>query len=349
MRSRHKTLLVTTGICVVLVALLMRYAARRPAPDEAQTPRYVSRTADIMASPITVQVAAEHALVATEKVFAIFRDVDTRMSEWKETSPLSAVNRRAGGEAVPVPDDLRAVLRRGVEIGDITGGAFDVTWAALWGLWDFRAAEPRVPDDEEIARRVALVDYRRLEIDDDAGRVLLPERGMMLGLGGIAKGHALDLAAAELRAGGVESFLISAAGQMMVGGMKHDRAWRIGIRDPRGAPNDFFAHLEVTDVSVSTSGDYERFFLLDGVRYHHILDPRTGRPARGVRSATVVCADATLADALSTSLIVLGTDGALALVETLEGVETVLVDEQARVHVTSGLEGRLIMRHDPIR
>ncbi|MHC5112927.1 MAG: FAD:protein FMN transferase [Planctomycetota bacterium] len=348
MRNRH-SVLVTTGICAILVALGLRYVVRAPSTGEAQESTFVTSTALIMASPVSVQAPVDQVDTAAEIVFGVFRDVDARMSEWKDSSPLSSVNRAAGYGAVPVPDDLRAVLRRGVQIGDLTNGAFDVTWAALWGLWDFKAETPRVPDDDKITERVALVDYKRVEIDDDAGTVRLAEPGMMLGLGGIAKGYALDQSAEALRAKGIHSFLISAAGQMLVGAEKNGRPWRIGIRDPRGEPADFFAHIEVTNTSVSTSGDYEQYFVLDGRRYHHILDPRTGRPARGVRSATVVCADATLADALSTSLIVLGPDAGLALVETLPGVEAVVVDQEGALHVSSGLGDELILRRDPVR
>jgi thiamine biosynthesis lipoprotein len=335
------TLILALGIVIVLL--------RRVPEAEAPLP-YVSFTEEIMAAPISVLLPVDRSREGAEIVFDIFREVDARMSEWNDTSPLSSVNRAAGVEPVHVPEDLRRLIRRGIKIGDLTGGAFDITWAALWGLWDFNADPPRVPDEERIEARLRLVDYRRLEIDDEAGTVYLPEKGMLIGLGGIAKGYALDRAAAALRAAGIDSFLISAGGQMMVGGRRGDRPWRIGIRDPRMGPADYFAYLTVTDTSVSTSGDYERFFILDGVRYHHILDPRTGRPAHPpgrLRSATVVCADATLADALSTALIVLGREEALALVESLDGVEAVLVDDKAQVHTTSGLDGELQLVREP--
>jgi thiamine biosynthesis lipoprotein len=315
--------------------------------DGAPAGDWLAFVQEIMATPVEVLLPAEAGASAAEVVFDVFRQVDARMSEWKPTSPLSAVNEAAGREPVAVPADLRDVIRRGLEIGDLTDGAFDVTWAALWGLWDFRSESPRVPTDEAIEARVQRVDYRRVMIDGRAGTVLLPEAGMAIGLGGIAKGHALDLAAGALRDRGVPDFLISAGGQVVAGGRRGERAWRVGIRDPRGAPEDFFARLSVEDTSVSTSGDYERFFILDGVRYHHVLDPRTGRPARGVRSVTVVSRDATLADALSTALMILGVERGLSLAESLEDVEAVLVDDQAAVHVTSGLRDTLEILHAP--
>jgi FAD:protein FMN transferase len=285
---------------------------------------------------------------AAKAVFTIFEDVDARMSEWKPTSPLSAVNREAGVSAVPVPDDLRAVIRRGIEIGERTDGAFDITWAALWGLWDFKAAQPVVPPAEEVTLRAGLVDYRQLRIADDAGTVMLSRVGMKIGLGGIAKGWALDRADELLRDRGFDDYLLQGGGQVQAAGDKGDGVhWKVGIRDPRGAADDFFAIVEAEDVSVSTSGDYERFFVVDGVRYHHILDPRTGMPAQGLRSATVVHADATLADAMSTAVMVLGAERGLALVEAEPGMEAVLVDADGAVLVSRGLAASLTLVHAP--
>lgn len=334
-----------------LLAVVLTACTPAPTPD----PPYATFTTDVMSTTLSVTLpAGEGAEEQAEAVFGVFREVEARMSEWKESSPLSAVNRHAGGEAVAVPADLRLVLRRAVETAEMTDGAFDPTWAALWGLWDFRAEEPAVPEAAEVARRAALVDWRELEIDDDAGTVRLAQEGMMLGLGGIAKGHALDRSAALLRQRGVESFLLVAGGQVVAGGARRtaegSRPWRVGVRDPRGPEEDFFAWLDLTDASASTSGDYESYFVLDGVRYHHVLDPRTGRPARsGLASATVVSADATLADALSTALVVMGEERGLALVEELDGTEALVVTRDGDWRTTAGLEGTLTLVHPPGR
>jgi len=353
------TLLVILG---GLVLAVLRHSEAPPstAPPETSQAQYATFTAESMATTIRATVpAGPQAESQAQAVFDTFRDVDREMSEWREGSPLTAVNRAAGGESVQVPRDLFDLIRRGLEIGDLTHGAFDITWAALWGLWDFRAETPRVPSDAEIAARTRLVDYRRVELDPEHLTVRLPEKGMAIGLGGIAKGYALGRAAEVLRewpGGGVDSFLLVAGGQVLaVGGKRSsdgdgthgEGPWRVGVRDPRGGPGDLFALLALEDGSLSTSGDYERFFILDGVRYHHVLDPRTGRPARGVRSATVVCRDPVLADALSTALIVLGVDKALDLVAGMDGVEAVLVDDRGAVRESDGLRGRLEMLHPP--
>lgn len=330
--SRRGALAVAVAALVALGVWGVERRGAEPGPAD-----FVTYRGATMATTVAVTVPAGPAAEGHARaVLAVFREVDARMSEWKDTSPLAAVNRAAGSHPVAVPEDLRQVLQRASEIGEATDGAFDVTWAALWGLWDFKAAEPRLPPRQEVARRVALVDFRQLAIDDAAGTVYLPRAGMMLGLGGIAKGHALDRAAAVLAERGVDDYLIAAGGQVMARGDRGGRPWRVGIRDPRGGPEDIFARVEVRDASVSTSGDYESFFVVDGVRYHHILDPRTGWPARGLRSATVVAADATHADALSTAFVALGAERALAVAERL-GVEAVLVDGSGRVVSTPGL------------
>jgi thiamine biosynthesis lipoprotein len=345
MPRRRRTWLIALIILVGLAMVVTRVGMHRAhTPDDE--PRYVDATELIMSSPITALLPQRHA-DQIDLVFEIFRDVDRNFSEWKPGSPITAVNENAGGQPIEVPAEVLALVRRSVEIGERTGGAFDITWAALWGVWDFKADQPEIPSDEELARRAALVDFRRVQIDHGKRTIFLPEAGMKLGTGGVAKGYALDRAAEALRARGVDSFLLSAAGQMAVAGMRGDRPWRIGIRDPRAPADDYFAFLDVTDTTVSTSGDYERFFVRDGVRYHHILDPGTGRPVRGLRSTTIVCADGALADAISTAVMVLGRERGMALVEGLDAVEAVLVDEDARVHVSSGLEGKLNIVHPP--
>jgi FAD:protein FMN transferase len=278
-------------------------------------------------------------------VFAAFREVEATMNEWRADSPIGQVNARAGEGSVVVPRDVLALVKRSLEIGALTGGAFDVTWAALWGIWDFRpGAPPVVPKPETIAEKLPLIDYRLVKLDEQASTIELPRRGMKLGLGGIAKGYALDRAVAALRERKVGSFLISGGGQVYAGGRRGDRRWRIGIRDPRGEPDDYVASLEVEDVSLSTSGDYEHFFEAGGVRYHHILDPRTGQPTRKARSATVISPDAALADALSTALMVLGPKEGIELVQRLDNVDAVIIDAAGDIVATPRARALLRLR-----
>ncbi|MCB1008346.1 MAG: FAD:protein FMN transferase, partial [Acidobacteria bacterium] len=213
---------------------------------------------------------------AARECLDLFSRLDLELSEWKEGSPLSAVNRAAGERPVAVPQELYDLLARSLDIARATDGAFDPTWAALWGLWDFRSETPALPGAEAVAARTRLVDYRRVELDAAARTVYLPERGMQLGLGAIGKGYALDRAAALLEARGRHDFLLVGGGQVLARGKKGKRPWRIGVRDPRGGARDLFARVDVSGASLSTSADNESFFFVDGARYHHILDPRTG-------------------------------------------------------------------------
>ena len=319
-------------------------AEAQPSPSAHE---WVTVSSEHMRTRIDVTLPSDQAHHASE-VFTVFDHVDQVANEWKSESPLSAVNARPGVD-VPVPDDLRALVRRSLQIGELTDGAFDVTWGAMWGLWNFNRDIPAIPSQMEIERRLPLVGYQQVVVNDDQGTVRVGE-GMIVGLGGIAKGQALDVAGARLRELGVTQFSISAGGQVLVAGDRvgpdgERRPWRVGIRDPRGEPDDYFAIVEARDQSVSTSGDYERFFIIDGVRYHHIMDPRTGWPARGLRSATVIGGDATLMDALSTAVMVLGVEKGLALVERLPEVDAVVVDLYGQVFSTEG--ARIQQVHQP--
>lgn len=318
----------------------------------SRAPRFASFDGEAMSTTwqVTLREGTDPAAAAAaaDACFALFRQLDLELSEWKEGSPLAAVNRAAGIAPVAVPQELFGLVARAVEIGRETEGAFDVSWAALWGLWDFRAAAPVLPDREAIAARRSLVDYRRIVLDPAARTIFLPEAGMKLGLGGIAKGYALERAGALLRERGFESFLLVSGGQVYARGNRGGRPWQVGVRDPRGPRDEVFATLPLGGGSLSTSADNESFFVADGVRYHHILDPRTGWPSRGLRSATVLAADPTLADALSTAVMVLGRERGLAVAERL-GAGALVVDERGEVAMTPELAAIVTLLHSPRR
>ncbi len=294
---------------------------------------YVRGVEVIMTTSVSVVVPAEHA-DAVEEVFAVFRDVEMAMSEWREDSPLAAVNAAAGGDPVEVPPVLLAAVQRSLAIADLTGGAFDPTWAALWDLWDFKASNPVVPSADAIANRLPLVDWELVDVDAGAVSIRLSRKGMAMGLGGIAKGIAMDHAVLVLDARGVDSFMITVGGQVCVRGLKSGRPWHVGVQEPGGGRSDLIMTLELTDTCLSTSGDAEQFFEVGGIRYHHVLDPRTGMPSRGVRSVTVITPDATLADALSVALMVMGVDRGLQLVRNLPDVDAILIDDTGSIHST---------------
>jgi thiamine biosynthesis lipoprotein len=303
------------------------------------------------------------AQAASEAVFEEFRRLDALMSNWVDTSEVSRVNAAAGGKPVPVSDELLHVVSLAQKVSRRTGGAFDITVGAYRGLWKFdQDLDGTLPEPAEVTARRRLTGYRDLLIDARRKTIKLRRKGMAITLGGIAKGYAVDRAAAILRDRGLDDFIVQAGGDLFVSGTKGAQKWRVGIRDPRGARDATFALTELTDRTFSTAGDYERGFVKDGVRYHHILDPKTGYPTRGCRSVTVIAKDAMTADAWDTTLLVLGPERGLKLAEKLPDIEAVFVDSKNKVRVTSGLAlvegdvrtelaaglvGRILILHPP--
>ena len=282
------------------------------------------------------------AQAAFDEVFAEFSRLEKLMSTWIPDSDIQRANQAAGVAPVQVSAEVRDVLKAARQISEWTGGKFDVTFGALSGLWKFDHDQDNViPDMREVRRRLPLIDYRAIQIDDAAGTVFLARKGISVHLGGIGKGYAIDRGANILRRRGVRDFMIQSGGDIYVAGMKDGRPWRLGVQDPGGPANRIFAELDLSDGAFSTSGDYERSFIKDGRRYHHILDPATGEPARGSRSVTIVANTATIADGLSTGVFVMGPQAGMALIERLPDVEGVIVSDKNEVLISSGLVGRV--------
>ena len=319
--------------------------SQEPAAPDSSFARLVTASRLSMGSSVnlTAWTADEPAArAAFDEVFAEFTRLEKLMSTWIPESDVSRINRAAGLNPVRVSAEVRDVLNTARQMSEWTGGRFDVTFGALSGLWKFDHDQDNVaPDMPEVRRRLALIDYRAIQMDDAAGTVFLARRGMSMHLGGIGKGYAVDRGVAILRQRGVRNFMVQSGGDIYVGGMKDGRPWRLAIQDPRGPANRSIADLDLSDGTFSTSGDYERYFIKDGRRYHHILDPTTGEPARGTRSVTIVSNLAVVADGLSTGVFILGPEAGMALIERLPDVEGVVVSETNEVMISSGLKGRL--------
>jgi len=335
--------------CVVLTGVCLALPACRSGAGRPRHPVTEERLAMGSRLRVTVWTADEPAArAAVARVFAEFERLDALLSVWRAGSDVLRLNAAAGREAVAVHEDTRRVLDAARQVSDWTGGAFDVTFGALADAWRFdHDQDDRVPTAAEIAARLPLVDYRQVRVDAGPGTAFIARPGMRVHLGGIGKGYAVDRAVALLRAAGFGDFLVQSGGDLYVGGRNGEAPWRLGIQDPRGPAETVFASLEVTDATFSTSGDYERFFEQDGVRYHHLIDPAVGQPARGCRSVTIVARQATVADGLSTGVFILGPERGMALVERLPDVEAVIVTADNRVLVSSGLRGRLTVERPP--
>jgi len=278
-----------------------------------------------------------------------FRRLEDLMSNWRNGSDIQILNAAAGDHPVPIAPEIRELLRTANQVSEWTNGRFDVTFGVMSGLWkfDYQNEDQTIPDPKEVARRRKLINYRDLKMDDEKGTAFLLREGMVVNLGGIGKGYAVDRARNLLLAAGFRNFMIQFGGDMYVAGNAGDRPWRLGIQDPRGKDNHIFASIELSDSTFSTSGDYERFFIKDGRRYHHIIDPATGEPSMGCRSVTIVAKSATIADGLSTGVFIMGPEAGMALIERLPEVEGVIVSSKNEVLVSSGLKKRLTILAQP--
>jgi FAD:protein FMN transferase len=289
------------------------------------------------------------ARAAMGKALAEIARLESLLSEWRDDSEIGRVNRQPG-DWVRVGPESFEVIQKGLWAGGLSHGVFDITFQAMSDVWKFGSAsdaKPRVPSRSEIGARRKLVDYRRVETDDTASSVRIG-KGQKLGLGGIAKGYIVDRAARVLREAGLDAFLVQAGGDLYGAGKKPDGSpWVSGIQDPRGTVGQFFGAIALEDHAFSTAGDYARAYVLNGKRYHHIIDPRTGYPATACRSVTVWAPDAFLADAIDDIVFILGPERGLPIVESLDGVGAVIVDAKNRVTVSRRLEGRVKILQAP--
>ena len=298
---------------------------------------WLRREEAIMGTAINVELWADDAEQGEAAITAVMGEmhrIDQCMSPHKPDSELSRINRDAAHSALPISAEMTRLLARANDFAQLSGGAFDITYAAVGQLYDYRQ---RVrPSDAALARARALVGWRHLILDANARTVRFALPGMRIDLGGFAKGHAVDNATALLRERGIRHAIVSAGGDSRVIGDRRGRPWTIGVRDPR-RPGEMVAMLPLEDVSISTSGDYERYFDADGVRHHHLIDPATGRSPSSVHSVTILAEDGLTTEALSKCVFVLGVEKGLRLIESQQGVDAVIVDAAGALHYSTGL------------
>lgn len=302
------------------------------------------KTMILMDTLVAINVVAdspEKADAAINNAFAEIGRLGALLNFFSSESELSRINRNAGTSEVRVSPDTLDVIEKAVYVSESTHGAFDPTIGPEMALWDFRSR--RIPDEKDIRERLPLVNYRLIRINKKWSTVYLEKKGMLMDLGAIAKGYAADKAVEELKMKGIRAGLVAVAGDIRAFGLKPDgKPWRVGIRSPRPRNNgdELMASVELTDMAISTSGDYERYFISDGKRYHHILDPKTGRSADGCRSVTVIAKNGFQTDAFSTGVFVLGPEKGMEVLRHM-GFDGVIVDKNGNIETTPGLRGRI--------
>jgi thiamine biosynthesis lipoprotein len=318
------------SLCGVLLLLTS-------APSRAE---WYSDTREMMGTRVEIQLWAADEATGRKQLATGMREfarIESAMSTYRDSSEISAVNREAALRPVRASAELHELVRRSLELSAATGGAFDITFDSVGRLYDFRK---RVrPDEESIRQNLPAIDYRHVVLGDSPTTIRFTTPGTRINLGGIAKGYACERVIVVLRKAGVSNAMANAGGDTRLLGDRRGKPWVVGIRDPDD-DTQWVTRLALEDEAISTSGDYERFFDEDGIRYHHILDPKTGKPAGGLRSVTIIGPDATLTDGLSTSVFVLGADRGLALVESMPGYGAVIIDAHKQVRFSTALQAR---------
>lgn len=325
MQLKKRAVLLLGLILMVLVgaALLGYYLVWFPQAKAQEST--TQRSMILMDTVVDVRVDGRNSAALVDQVFQLMAELEDLFSRFVPESEVSAINRQAG-QWVQVSPLTLELVELGLEMGQITGGAFDITIGAVLDLWGFGSDLRRLPGEEELDRALATVDFTQVEVDRENSAVRIPE-GAVLDLGGIAKGFIVDQGTKILREAGVERALINAGGDISVVGRRPDgRPWRVGVQDP-DQPSSIRYIMPLDDRSVVTSGDYQRYFMVGNERYHHIIDPSTGYPARGLRSVTIVGDNPAVCDAISTAVFVLGWDEGRALVERLPGIEAIMISD----------------------
>jgi FAD:protein FMN transferase len=298
---------------------------------------WINRTEAIMGTRVYVELWSEDPVrgdEAIEAVMADMRRIDELMSHYKPTSQLSQINERANSEPVQVDKELFDLIKLSTYYSQITEGAFDITTASVGYLYDFRNHVH--PTEEQIQKALPAINWRNMLLDETHHTVRFEHPGMRIDLGGIGKGYAVDRGIDILKARGFTRALVTAGGDSRIIGDRMGRPWLIAIQNPDD-PQKVVTRIPLTDSAVSTSGDYERYFIEDGVRYHHIIDPHTGHSASKVRSATILAPTATQTDGMSKTAFVLGAEKTLEIINRMKDFDAVFVTPDGKMIYSNGL------------
>ena len=293
-----------------------------------------------MGTRFELTAVAETDSVARQAVQAGIREIqriEALISSWQPGSQTSAVNAAAGVAPVRVDDELFQLVRRALKVSKLTRGAFDISFAGMDRLWRFDGSMKALPDSSVVAEARRLVDYRQIELNPSDTTIFLAQVGMRIGFGAIGKGYAANRAKILMQRAGARGGVVNAAGDLIAWGRSiRPEGWSVQLVDPKDRDKTF-AWLPVKNGAVVTSGDYEKYAEINGVRYAHIIDPRTGYPTTGLKSVTIVCPDPELADALATAVFVLGKEEGLAFVNRLSRIECLLITDTDEILTSSGL------------
>jgi len=295
----------------------------------------------MLGSPFEITVIAKDTIEGNyfaDLAVAEVKRIENQISDWIPTTQISEINKNAGKKAIKVDDEVFELVQRAIKISKLTNGAFDISYASMDKIWKFDGSMKEMPSPEAIKKSVEKIGYQNIILDDKEKTIFLKLEGMKLGLGGIGQGYIADKVKSLLQSKGCSSGIVNVSGDINTWGKQLDgKPWTIGIINPMNK-NKVFATFPIEDSAVETSGSYEKFVMFNGIRYSHIIDPRTGYPATGIVSVSVFAKQTEVADALATGIFVLGIEVGLDLVNQLKGIQCIIVDDKGKIHTSKGID-----------
>jgi thiamine biosynthesis lipoprotein len=266
------------------------------------------------------------------------RRIEKLFTTFNESSQTNLINQNAGIAPVKVDREVFDLVKRSKRISGITQGAFDITYGSIdKRLWNFDKTMTSLPGPQIAKRLVRLINYRNMLLDENNCTVFLKEKGMRIGFGGIGKGYAAEKAKSLLQQKGIKSGIVNAAGDLTAWGYQpNGKPWTIGIADPNTSKHAF-SYLDITNTSVATSGNYEKFIMIDGKKYSHTIDPKTGLPVRGIKSVTIICPNAEIADAMATPVMIMGIKTGLNMINQVKGLACIIIDDDDMIHTSKNI------------
>jgi thiamine biosynthesis lipoprotein len=295
----------------------------------------------MLGSPFEITVVAKDSIEGNyfiELAISEVKRIENQISDWIPTTQISLVNKNAGIQAVKVDSEVFDLVARAIKISELTDGAFDISYASMDKIWKFDGSMKAMPSDDAIKKSVAKIGYKNIILNKQDQSIFLKIEGMKLGLGGIGQGYIADKVKDKLLANGCLSGIVNVSGDINAWGKQsNQKPWTVGIVNPMNK-NKVFATFPLENSSVETSGNYEKYVIFNGIRYSHIIDPRSGFPAQGVVSVSVFAKQTEIADALATGIFVLGVEVGLNLVNQLKGIECIIVDDKGKIHSSKGID-----------
>lgn len=295
----------------------------------------------MLGSPFEITVVAKDSIEGNyfiELAISEVKRIENQISDWIPTTQISLVNKNAGIQAVKVDSEVFDLVARAIKVSELTDGAFDISYASMDKIWKFDGSMKAMPSDDAIKKSVAKIGYKNIILNKQDQSIFLKIEGMKLGLGGIGQGYIADKVKDKLLANGCLSGIVNVSGDINAWGKQsNQKPWTVGIVNPMNK-NKVFATFPLENSSVETSGNYEKYVIFNGIRYSHIIDPRSGFPAQGVVSVSVFAKQTEIADALATGIFVLGVEVGLNLVNQLKGIECIIVDDKGKIHSSKGID-----------